>query len=403
MSSSSPSPPAPAKATAGSNAERSRHHNRKVVLGYISANAPAGRAEIARASGLSTQAVSNIIADLEADGFLASQGRRKGARGQPPVQYAINPDGAAALGFELRPDALFVTLVDIGGAVRHSARIPLAASGPAEAAFEIMKAANTAIAQSGLERSRILGAGVVMPGPFGIELDRGSEAELHGWADTDPAVFLSNALEMPVIVENDATAAAIAERVRGVGAGLDTFCFVYFGTGLGLGIVARGQVMRGAFGNAGEIGHIVVEPGGRPCECGQSGCLEAYTSRLALRRMLAEAGVKADSAAEIEALHEAGAPALTAWLDSAAPPLSRAIAMLENLLDPQAVVLGGALPDRVLDDLIARLDLPAASVSNRPDRKRPRVLRGVSGRTTAALGAAALVIHDTITPSLEPS
>jgi predicted NBD/HSP70 family sugar kinase len=210
-------------------------------------------------------------------------------------------------------------------------------------------------------------------------------------------------LKMPVLVENDATAAAIAERVRGVGAGLDTFCFVYFGTGLGLGIVARGQVLRGAFGNAGEIGHIVVEPGGRSCDCGQSGCLEAYTSRLALRRMLAESGVKADSAAEIEALYEAGDPALTNWLESAAGPLSRAIAMLENLLDPQAVVLGGALPDAVLDDLIARLDLPAASVSNRPDRKRPRVLRGVSGRTTAALGAAALVIHDTITPNLDPT
>lgn len=370
-------------------------------MAYISANAPAGRAEIARASGLSTQAVSNIIADLEQDGFLASQGRRKAARGQPPVQYGINPDGAAALGFELRPDALFTTLVDLGGAVRHSARMPLPNSGPTEASVAITKAAREAIAQSGLPRARILGAGVVMPGPFGIELDRGSKAELHGWQDTNPAKLLSRALDMPVMVENDATAGAIAERMRGVGAGLDTFCFVYFGTGLGLGLMARGQVLRGAFGNAGEIGHIVVMPGGRACECGQHGCLEAYTSRLALRHTLEKAGIVAQTGAEIDALHSAGHPAIAEWLDQAAMPLSRAIAMLENLLDPQAVILGGAMPDALLDDLIARIELPTASVSNRPDRSRPRVLRGVSGRMTAALGAASLVIHDTITPSLD--
>jgi len=123
-------------------------------------------------------------------------------------------------------------------------------------------------------------------------------------------------------------------------------------------------------------------------------------SRMALRRHLASAGLVADTAEAIAALHAAREPALVAWLDEAIPAVAHAVATIENLLDPGAVILGGALPDALLDEMIERLSLPDASVAMRRDRLVPRVLRGTSGRMTAALGGAALVVNRTFTPQL---
>ena len=89
-----------------------------------------------------------------------------------------------------------------------------------------------------------------------------------------------------------------------------------------------------------------------------------------------------------------------AWLDRAAEPLSAAIEIIENIFDPQTVILGGAMPDNLLDRLIMGVDLPKRSVANRPDRALPRLTRGTSGRMTATLGAAALVINRAVTPSI---
>lgn len=117
---------------AGTNAERTKAHNRRVILGYVQQSGGAGRAEIARASGLSTQTVSNLIAELEQDGLVVAAGRRPSARGQPPVIYAFNPAGAAALGFEVRPDALVAALTDLAGGScgRHKNPCPLPTQTP---------------------------------------------------------------------------------------------------------------------------------------------------------------------------------------------------------------------------------------------------------------------------------
>ncbi len=390
-----------ARRVVGSNAERTRLHNRQVVLGHVRERQPIGRAEIARISGLSTQAVSNIIAELQDDGLLAEAGRQSGGRGLPVLRYRLNGGGAAALGMEARPDAVFGALVDLEGETLFTTRVALADNSPSA----VMKAARAIRAQA-LVPKRIgarvlLGAGVVMPGPFGdVAISGAGQSVLHGWEGIDAVAFFQEALETSVIIENDATAAAVAELVHGVARGMRTFCFVYFGAGLGLGVVADGQVQRGAFGNAGELGHVVVRPDGRACACGNCGCLETYASRVAARAHMKRAGVDVTSVHEIERLFLADDADFMGWLNEAAAPLSQAIGMIENLYDPEAVVLGGAMPDVALDYLIGRLELPGGSVAVRRCRDSQRVLRGASGRLTAALGGAALVIHDTITPRI---
>lgn len=378
----------------GANAERSRSHNRQVVLGRVRAAKGIGRAEIARASGLSTQAVSNIIADLLAEGLIVEGGRVASGRGLPAPQYCLNATGAFALGIEIRPDAVFAALLNLCGQTVTARRTALPAPDRDSVTETVTGLRDAVLAEACVPRDRLLGVGVVMPGPFGVTGIRGSGSDLAIWGDTPPATWLAEALEQPVIVENDANAAAIAERVSGAAQGLDSYAFIYFGSGLGLGVVQNGRLITGAHGNAGEIGHIPVPSGNGVVP------LETVVSRLSVQRALAEVGIAAESGEDLDQLYQAGTPRLTAWLEDAAQPLSAAVSIVENLFDPAAVILGGAMPDRILDHLIGAVTPAGASVADRSDRALPRLLRGASGRMTATLGAAALVIEHAFTPKI---
>lgn len=380
---------------AGANAGRSRTHNRRVVLGHIRREGTVGRAELGRRSGLSTQAVSNIIAELEAEGLIETRGTRSVGRGLPAAQYGLCPQGAFALGYEIRPDAVFISALGLDGEERFSAGRTLSNSTPGPVLEKMRALTNEALGAVEMDAKRLIGAGVVMPGPFDVTGLSDPLTEIPAWRGKDMKGLISDALDLPVFVENDANAAAMAERVSGVARALDAYVFLYFGSGLGLGIISEGRLDRGGYGNAGEIGHIPIV---------LDGCsipLEAVVSRVSLRRHLADAGVEVSDGRDLSRLYDGRDPALLAWLERASQALAQAVQIIENLFDPEAIILGGAMPDQLLDHLIASTDLPEQSVSNRPDRRAQRLLRGGSGRMTATRGAAALVLNQTFTPQLE--
>ena len=194
----------------GANPGRARDHNRRIVLGQIHASGPMGRADVARAAGLTTQAVSNIIADLEADGMLHAVDAVQGRRGLPVTRYALNADGGYALGIELRPGAVLAALLDLRGeTVWHDRRAVTHADPAATAAMlpALRDAARDAVPGA---RDRLLGAGIAMPGPFGPTVLSGEATDLPGWAGVDAATHLSDALGMAVVLANDDNAAATA-------------------------------------------------------------------------------------------------------------------------------------------------------------------------------------------------
>ncbi|MBO6603641.1 MULTISPECIES: ROK family transcriptional regulator [Paracoccaceae] len=378
----------------GSNAERSRAYNRGLVLGHVRRAGASGRAEIARASGLSTQAVSNIIGELVAEGWLYEAGRRTGGRGLPAVTYAIDGAAGTAFGIELRPNAVLCALIDLDGRALYTDRVAVSRADPGHVVQLVSQLLERALSNSRTKVARVLGAGVVMPGPFGKTGLSGFLTELPGWEGLDAQALFAEVLDMAVTVENDANAAAMAERVSGVAAGLSSYAFLYFGTGIGLGLVSGGTIFRGAFGNAGEIGHVPApfEGGLKP--------LEEIASRMALTTALRRAGEAAETVTDLDRLFEQRHPAMMAWIEGARPALSHAVHIVENLYDPEAVIMGGALPARLLQHLTDTIPLPSLSVSNRADRNCPRLLAGTAGRMTATHGAAALVINQTLTPSL---
>ena len=374
----------------GSNAERSRHRNRRAVLGQIHNAGQMGRAEIARVLSLSTQAVSNIIAELEGDGLLIEKGRLSAGRGLPAVQYSVNPTGGYALGIEVRADAVLAVLVDLHGKVLTTVRRKLTDTRPDAVLKKVVKMRDAALDEAPEARNRLLGAGVVMPGPVGATGIAGLGTDLTDWQEVDARALFTDALGLATEVSNDANAAAMAEQITGVAQGLSTYAYLYFGTGLGLGYVSGGQLVAGAFGNAGEIGHIPI------AEDGQT--LENAISRLSVQRYLRKRGKSVEDVAALAKLFDADDRDLMVWLQDACIALGRAVAIVENLLDPRTIILGGAMPNTILDYLVAHTPLPSVSVANRPTRDNPRLMRGASGRLTATLGAAALVLNKTLSP-----
>ncbi|WP_118136976.1 ROK family transcriptional regulator [Oceanicella sp. SM1341] len=388
--------PAPqARVAMGKNPGRARSHNRRVLLEILRRHGPLGRKALADMVQISTQAVTNIIDELSAEGLVLDLGRKRTSRGQPPILYAINPGGAISLGIEISVGALVATVLDLGGNPREVETLQLADMAPERVLEECERLVERLSEGHG---ARLMGIGVVMPGPFGIEgLSGIGPTTLPGWEGVDVRRHLAQRFAVPVLVDNDANAAAMGEMLFGKGRNLSDFCLIYFGAGIGLGAFLRDQPLRGARGNAGEIGHIVVAPGGLPCQCGQAGCLERYASRHALNETLVAAGL---APADAAALHAAGHPVVAAWVAEAARHLSLMIGLVENIFDPETVILGGKLPEPLLEDILSRLAVPP-SVAHRADRLQPRVQLGRTGQASAALGAAAMALHDAISPRLD--
>lgn len=389
------------KLAIGSNPGRNRNHNRRVVLDMVRAYGPLGRTEIARRAHLTAQAVTNIVDELVGEQMLIELGRLRSGRGQPPLQFAVNPNGPMTAGVEIATDHMVTVLIDLSGQIRAQSFRPITATDPAHILPQLNQAIASIRASVSDDPVRLLGVGVVMPGPFEIEgMSSVGPATLPGWTGLDVKAMACKAIGEAVEVENDATAAAVGERLYGAGRNHSSFCFVYFGVGLGLGVIHEGRPLRGAFGNAGEIGHLGVTPRNRPAIYGPDGALERFASLYALRERLSAAGRQAATIEDLQRLNDQQDPILADWIAEAADYLAPTIATIENMLDPETIIFGGALPDAIIDALIAALDPLPISVATRRTRTAPRVIRGQTGQLTAALGAAALPMLETITPRL---
>jgi predicted NBD/HSP70 family sugar kinase len=387
---------------AGTNLEQARGFNRRIVLETIRLHGPLSRADITRATALSPQTVSNIADELCSAGLLQEEKRPPGARGAPGFGLALNPEGGFTFGISLDHRRLCVVAADLMGGVRGRVAQPILDPSPEAVLPQLQRAVRRLTARLGDGGSRVWGAGVVLPGLFEDgTLVRFGPSSVPEWSGFPLAEQLSARLGMPVLTENDATAAAIAEHLHGAGRGLRDMVYLYVGAGIGGGLIFSGHPYRGA-GKAGELGHLVVEPGGRPCPCGNRGCLERYTS---LTSAMAALTGRPEQEAEpdperLEAALAAGEPAMQTWLTEAGHAIGRAVAALENLLDPEAIILGGAAPEAIFEALMQSLEPLPPGLGARADRARPRVLRAELGLDTPALGAAALPVFEGMVPSL---
>lgn len=383
--------------TSGTNLEHARAHNRRVIIEAIRLHGELTRAELARLTALTPQTVSNIVAELEEAELLASRQPRKQGRGQPAIPVTLNPASAWSIGIHLDHQTLLIVLVDLTGEIHFRRLILVQKPQPDATLARIAEVLAEIKIQLGNRWHKVLGMGVVMPGPFGVEgISSVGPTTLNGWEQVDIEAELAAMSGLPVTLENDATVAAIGERFHGVARQLNSFIYLYIGTGLGAGIFTDGHIYTGHAHNAGEVGHIVIEPGGRACYCGNHGCLERYVS---LQAAYEFCGLDPMSALPDDLL-EVDPALFDRWIDNALGPLRQAINMLECIFDAESVIIGGMMPATLLDKIIQRLPPLYQSVRGRY-LTGSRLKTGMTGSDTAALGAAALPIFDEFNPQFQ--
>jgi predicted NBD/HSP70 family sugar kinase len=362
----------------GTNQEFGRPYNRRLVLETIRLHAPVARSAIAKRVGLTVQTVSTIIRELELQGLVRGARVLPRGRGLPPTFLTINPEGGFAIGVHVTPISLKAALINLAGEVIGARERPLPQMRPDSAFREIGKLV------AGLRRlrpdGRMLGIGLAMPGPFDVEsMSFIGPTTLEGWKGIPVRDRLAGLTGLPAFIEVDLAAAALGERLYGAGRELREFYYLYFGVGLGGCLVHEGAPLRGAFGNAGEIGHLPLVPDGEPCPCGNRGCLERYLSLEAMQR-------------------RSGGVGLDGWIAEAGPLLRAAIATIENLYDPETIIIGGLAGELLLTRLLAAAEPLAHSVAERRGRTTPRITRSGGGPNAVLRGAAALAVAGVLSP-----
>ncbi len=373
-----------------------RGHLRRVIVDTLRRAGFAARSEIAAMTGMSPQVVTSLVDELVGEGLVRVAGRRPSARGQPPVDLALNLDGGFAIGAQVEVGRLTGIVTDLGGHVRAEAMREYARDDADTALASLRQLIADLSERSKIDTSRLWGIGIVFPGPFGTVAGVESDPlAMPKWSRTSFQERFSAALSLPVFVGNDATAAAVGEHLNGIARDLQSFFYLYLSEGIGGGLFVDGQPVLGAFGNAGEVGRMrlpTVDDEGEPPS------LEELASLSSLRRLLERAGRHDASHLSVEALLQANATVSDAWLTNAARCLRFTIANIENLLDPEAIVIGGQVPAPVLQRLLDRMQPLPATVSDRSDRGTPRILIGSVGRISPALGGATLPLFHRLTP-----
>lgn len=365
----------------GTNQELGRPYNRRIVLESIRNDGPAARGEIASRVGLTVQTVSTIVRELEELGYILPVREKPKGKGVPPTTLHLNPEGGYAIGISTTPVGIEAALLNLAGDVIGSATRSCASPKP-DLAFAIIEdlVAEVIRLRPG---GRLLGVGMAMPGPFDVQsMSFVGPTTMDGWSNVPVRARLEEITGLPAFIAVDTVAAALGVRLYGEGAAFSQFYYLHFSVGLGGTMMQDGVSIRGAWGNAGEIGHIPIVPDGLPCPCGNRGCLERYVSLDAFSRRPADQSE-------------------TAWVEAVSSIFRNALTTVENLFDPETIILGGIIPPSVLARLAAAAsDLPN-SVSARYDRTTPRVLTA-GGVQLVLRGAAALAVSGVLSPRFSP-
>ncbi len=351
--------------------EHARGHNRSLVLQTLYRAGRQSRADIARETGLTKVTISDLVAELIVEGLVIETGQREDVRpGKPATLLDLNRNAFQIIGIDLSDYALFRgAVLDLDGRVLHRAELPLASATGQDATALVIALTESLVAAATLP---VLGVGVGSPGVVdlaGVVLS----APNLGWSNEPLQKLLAEQFGVPVVVANDANAAALAEHSFG-GADSDMM-LIKVGHGVGAGLLLDGSPLFGSRFAAGEIGHVVVgTDGGAECACGKHGCLETWLAVPRLERAIAAAPDER-----------------TSILRSAGERLGIALAPVVGALNLAEVVLSG--PTLLLDGPLAQATIDTLRSRTMPEFHGELTLRMTTlGEDIVMRGAAVMVL-----------
>lgn len=397
----------------GTNLPKMGDFNQAVILDSIRRAAQGlSRVELAASAGLAPQTVSNICRRLLDSGLILETGKETSGPGKPRTILQLNPGGMYAVGVHIDPTLTHYVMVDAVGTVLESVAVATDLTlAPADSVQAMGARIAHIVADSGVDRARIVGVGVATPGP--VDVQNGAVVDpphMTGWTHVPLRDMLQEATGLPVVMDKDVTASAVAELWAGPATSGSNFVYVYVGTGIGAGLVLNDAVVRGSSGNVGEIGHIMTDPDGPECDCGGRGCVKVTCMPEVLVAQAQAAGILpvgpsgsvselVDNLAVLAGLAADGNAVAQHIMALSARRMAVAVSVLTNLLDVGRVVFGGPLwpalaPTHLLQipPLLKRLSVTSS-------------VHSVEVASTAlnvgeeAFGAACLVMEKTFSPN----
>lgn len=386
--------------------------NQSVVLEAIRQSGEgSSRIELAAATGLSAQTVTNITRRLLDEGLIREAGRTINGPGKPRVTLRLIADSRFAVGVHLDPAIMTFVLLDLSGAVAARISVRTPAADPRQIIQAMAATIDTLITRSGIDRASIAGVGVAAPGPLDVE--KGTVIDppkLLGWNRVPLREVLAEATGLPVVLEKDTTAAAVGELWMRRTSADDSFVFVYLGTGIGASLVRDGEAIPGSTRNIGEVGHLIVDPDGPRCTCGSRGCVEVVCTPQAIVAQAERAGVfrHDQGMTDVEAVEARftqlceraaeGDAVADGVLRQAAVHMSVLTAALTNMLDVDRVVFGGPFWSRLAEVYLREIpDLLERASATRALRSLP-VDGTVVGDDVGAVGAGCVVLDSVLSP-----
>lgn len=390
----------------------SRMKTRGMVFDLIRAARTISRVDLVAATGLTAPTISEVVRELMVDGLVVEAGRGASTGGKPPMLVQLNPPARHSVGVQLERNTCVIVVVDLAG--RQIARTSFSgvASMPPERGLSLVAAqVNGMLETASVDRGKVLGVGLVSYAPqdrqAGVLL---TPQPTEKWLGYPVADRLAESLDLPVLLDNDAAAAAIGEYWMGAVEPRSTYGCIYMATGIGGGVVVGGEVYRGSSSNSVEIGHISMDVNGDECPCGNLGCLENYAGPSALvRQALATPGLRQRLAldptgedfltdfARLAAAANTGDPAARTLIERSARYLGYAAVTMATLFDLDTVVLAGpsfAIAGSIYQSIIQD-EVDRRTFARRAHRVR--VVPSVSGSDAAAIGGAVLVLQSELT------
>lgn len=374
----------------GTNQSGMRARNERLVLSLVRRHQALAKSEIARMTGLSAQTVSVIMRQLEQDGLLLRGEPVRGKVGQPSVPMRLNPNGAYFFGLKVGRRSAELVLTDFLGNVRLQERQTYDCPTPAKTLNFARNSANSMISElSQSAQDRISGFGVAIP--FYLwdwaQTLQVPQKKMDPWRTADLRAELAATYDIPIFLQNDATAACGAELVFGPAEGPRDFLYFYVGFFIGGGVVLNGSIYSGR-GNAGALGPLPV-----PVGSGDVKPLIDVASLYLLERSIVEAGLPASLIWAETDRWEVPAPLLNIWLDQAAYGLAYAIAASCSVVDFERVIVDGWMPQDIKDRLIDETQNHLFRL-NLTGIERPTIRAGSVGPKARSLGAASLPLSE---------
>lgn len=354
------------------------------------------RAAVIERTGLARSTVALRLDELLGAGLIRPATRAASTGGRPAITLALDAGAHLVAGADFGASHVTIGLADLNGELLATTRRSAAIDrGPEATLAEAGSALRELLGSRGETSERLLAIGVGLPGP--VEHSSGRPRKppiMPGWDGYDVPGWFRRELDLAAYVDNDVNLMAVGERVA-AWAGTDDLVYVKVSTGVGAGIVSGGRLQRGAFGAAGDLGHVEV-PGALPvvCTCGNTGCLEAVASVPAVLRELGLAGGEAD----LRELVRTNDPAATAAVRAAGRSLGAVLSSVVSLLNPSLLVIGGQMAESG-DTLLAGIREVVYGRATPLATEHLTIVSSRTGSTAGVTGAVRLALDQALSPS----